>query len=110
MAALDLEQRRLLLLADRTDLSRAARVEDAPARRVGSARDLALELDPLAAAAVDRRHRGEESLGVRMVRAFEDDIGGPELHQAAEVEDGDAVRDVADDAEVVRDEEVRHAP
>ena len=35
------------------------------------------------------------------------DVGRAELLQPAEVEDGDAVRDVADDAEVVRDEDVR---
>ena len=39
--------------------------------------------------------------------AVEHDLGRPELHQPAEVEHGDAVGEVADDAEVVRDEEVR---
>ena len=62
-------QRRLGLLADRAELARAARVEDAARRRVGGARDLALEPDPLASAAVDRRHRREQRLGVRVVRA-----------------------------------------
>ena len=57
--------------------------------------------------AVDRRHGGQQRLGVGVVRAREDDLGGPELHQPAEVEDGDAVGDVAHDAEVVGDEEVR---
>ena len=46
-------------------------------------------------------------LGVRVVRAVEDDVRRAELLQPAEVEDGDAVRDVAHDAEVVGDEEVR---
>ncbi len=44
-----------------------------------------------------------------MMRALEDDVGRPELHHAPEVEHGDAVGDVADDAEVVRDEDVGDA-
>ena len=80
-----------------------------PRRRIRRARDVALEPDPLAPAAVDRRHGREQRLGVRVVRAVEDDVGRAELHQPPEVEDGDAVGDVADDAEVVADEEVRDA-
>ena len=44
-----------------------------------------------------------------MVRPAEDGLRAPELHQPAEVEHGDAVGEVADDAEVVRDEEVGDA-
>ena len=44
-----------------------------------------------------------------MVRPGEHDLGRPELHQPAEVEDRDPVGEVAHDAEVVRDEEVRDA-
>ncbi len=40
------------------------------------------------------------------MRAAEDDLGGAELHQPSEIEDCDPVGDVADDAEVVRDEEI----
>jgi hypothetical protein len=36
-----------------------------------------------------------------VVRAVEDDVRRPELLEPAQVEDGDAVRDVADDPEVV---------
>ena len=42
-----------------------------------------------------------------MVRAVEDDVRRAQLLHPAQVEDRDAVRDVAHDAEVVRDEEVR---
>ena len=101
MVLLDLDERRLGLVADRADPARAAGVEDAARRRIGRARDVALEPDPLAAAAVDRRHGGEQRLGVGMVRAVEDDIGRTELHQPAEVEHRDPVGDVAHDAEVV---------
>ena len=55
---------------------------------------------------LERRHRRQQRLGVGMVGAAEDALGRPELHQPTEVEHGDPVRDVADDAEVVADEEV----
>ena len=86
--------------------ARAARVEDAARGRVGGARDVALEPDALALLAVDRRHGREQRLGVRVVRPAEHGFRGAELHQPAEVEHRDAVGEVADDAEVVRDEEV----
>ena len=60
-------------------------------------------------AAVDRRHGREQRLGVRVMRAVEHDVRRAELHQPAEVEHGDPVGDVAHDAEVVGDEEVRDA-
>src|SRR5438067_2065269 len=101
MTGLGLDERRLLDLADLAELAVAPRVEDAARRRLRSARDLAGELDALASAAVDRRHRREQRLRVRMVRAVEDDLGASELHQAAEIEHGDAVGHVAHDAEVV---------
>ena len=44
-----------------------------------------------------------------MVRRREDGRRRADLHHAAEVEDGDPVGEVADDAEVVRDEEVGDA-
>ena len=47
----------------------AAGVEDAAGRRVGRARDLALEQDPRAVLAVDVRDGRQERLGVRVVRA-----------------------------------------
>ena len=109
MPVLDLDELRLVLLADRAEQSRATRVEDAAGRGICRARDVALEPDPVATAAVDRRHGGEQRLGVRVVRPVEDDVGRAELLQPAEVEDRDPVRDVADDSEVVRDEEVGDA-
>ena len=44
-----------------------------------------------------------------MVRPLEYRVGGSELLEPAEVEHCDPVRDVPDDTEVVRDEQVRHA-
>ena len=104
---LDLDERRLGLLADRAELARAAGMEDASGGRRRGAWDVALQADPVASAAVDRRHRRQQRLRVRVVRAVEHDIRRTELLEASEVEDGDPVRDVTDDAEVVRDEEVR---
>ena len=105
---LDLDERRLRLARRSAPSFRGQRVwKTQPRRRRGRARDVALEPDALAPAAVDRRHRREKRLGVRVVRPVEDDVSGAELHHAAEVEDGDPVGEVAHDAEVVRDEEVR---
>src|SRR6202022_4235043 len=89
------------------DSSVAAGVEDAARRWGGGARDLAGELDSSPPAAVDRRYRGKQGFGIWMVRAVEDDLGGPELHQPAKIEHGDAVGDVAHDAQVMGDEEIR---
>ena len=55
---------------------------------------------------VDVRHGREQRLGVRVVRAVEDGLGIAHLHDPAEVHDRDPVREVADDAEVVRDQQV----
>ena len=86
--------------------ARAARVEHAARGRVCGTRDVAFEADPLALLAVDRRHRREQRLRVRVVRPAEHDLGRAELHQPPEVQHRDAIREVAHDAEVVRDEEV----
>ena len=64
------------------------------------------ELDPRSTVAVDGGRRREQRLRVRVVRAVEDALGRAELHDPTEVEHGDPVGQVADDAQVVRDEEV----
>ncbi len=76
-------------------------MEDTARRRIGGARDVALEPDAIATAAVDRRHRRQERLRVRVVGPTEHDVRRAELLQPPEVEHADAVRDVADDAEIV---------
>ena len=68
-------------------------------------RDVAGEPDARLRPSVER-HGGEQRLRVRMVRAFEHRLRRPELHEAAEVEHRDAIGQVADDAEIVRDEDV----
>ena len=61
--------------------------------------------------AVDVGDGRQQRLGVRVVRSAEDGLGVADLHDPAEVHHGDPVGEVADDAEVVRDEQVaRLAP
>src|SRR6266508_122106 len=84
-------------------------MEHTTRRRLGGARDLALEADARPLFAPERRYGGEERLGVGVVRRVEDGLRVAQLHQPPEVEDCDAVRDIADDAEVVGDEEIGHA-
>ena len=55
------------------------------------------------------RNRGEKRLRVGMKRFLVDALRVAELDHLAEVHDGDAVGDVLDDAQVVRDEDVRQA-
>ena len=100
------DQRRLVRRADGGRVA-AARMEVAAARRVDRARHVALEHDALALRQrIGDRHRREQRLGVRMDRPLVELLGRRELDDLAEVHDGDAVGDVAHDAEVVRDEDV----
>ena len=103
---LDLDERRLGHLAQALDEPMAARVEDTAARRVGRARDLALEADAGRRLAVDGRDGRQECLGVRVVRSAEDGLGVADLHDPSEVHDRDPVGQVAHDAQIVRDEQV----
>ena len=100
------DERRLL---DRADLRRvaAARVEAAAGRRRDRARHVALEHDALALrVGIGDRDGREQRLGVRVDRPRVELLGRRELDDLAQVHHGDAVRDVADDAEVVGDEDV----
>src|SRR5436190_1465816 len=102
-------ERRLDLHADLRHVA-ATRVEAAARRRVDRARDVALEDDPLALVAQVRirdRHGGEQRLGVRHDRPVVELLCRRELDEFAEVHHRDPVADVAHDAEVVRDEDVR---
>ena len=88
-----------LLGADRLCLP-AARAERAPGGRVRRARHVPLEDDSLALATLRGlfdRNRREECLRVRMRRPLVDVGLRPDLHDLAEVHDGDAIGDVADE-------------
>ncbi len=86
-------------------------MEAAAARRRDRARHLSLEHDPFARrlvlAGVDVGDGREERLRVRVDRIGIEVVRRRRFHDHAEVHDGDSIRDVVHDAEVVRDEDVR---
>src|SRR5687767_9561802 len=85
----------------------ATRMEAAAGRRIDRARHVAREDDPLARAArVGHRDRREQRDRVGVLRVREEGLGLGELDDPAEVHHRDAVADVLDHREVVRDEEV----
>src|SRR3954470_4890868 len=87
---------------------RAARAEPAAARRVDRARDVAAQHDARRLPPrLRHRNSGKQSLRVRMQRPREEVGRCRVLDDLAEVHDGYPVRDVSDDREVVRHEEVR---
>ena len=76
-------------------------------RSIGGVGDFTLEDDPPGAQARIRfGHRGQEGLGVGMLRGCEQLFGRRHLHDLADVHHRDAVADVLDDAEVVSDEQI----
>src|SRR5262245_8697288 len=84
-------ERRFLLLADGAELARAAGVEDAARRRTDGARNLARKTDAGLLLLRDRRNRRKERLRIRMTRSGENLLGGTNLHEPAEIENGNAV-------------------
>ena len=102
------DQGRHLVGADRLRLP-AAGAERAPRGRVRRAGHVAFEDDALALATLRwflDGYRREQSLRVRVRRTIVDIGLRPDLHDLAQVHDGDAVRDVADERQVMRYEEV----
>src|SRR5260221_275814 len=88
----------------------APRVEAAAGRRVHRGRHVAGKNDPLALALDGRigdRHGRKERLRIRVKRVLVEVDAVAELDDLAEVHDRDAVADVANDRQVVSDEEVR---
>ena len=86
----------------------AARVEVAAGRRVRGVRDLARQpLERGAQVGVGHRDGLHEGRGVRVLGAVEQRLGRRQFHQLADVHDRHAVADVLDDAQIVRDEQVR---
>src|ERR1700736_2606847 len=89
---------------------RAPRMKRTTARRVRRARYIATEYHPIPPRAGDREgDGGNQRLRIRMRWALGDRLAVPDLHDLAEVHDTDAVRDMRDDGEVVRDEEIGEA-
>ncbi len=85
----------------------AARVEATAGGRVERARNVPHEHEALAAlGGIGNRDRGKQRPRVRVRRCGEQARRRRQLDELAEVHHGDAVRQVPDDGEVVRDEEV----
>ena len=80
-------------------------MEPAARREADGARGLALDRHRGRSGAPDLGHGEEERLGVGVPRLGEEPAGGRLLHDPAEVHHGHLVRQVADDAQVVGDEE-----
>ena len=86
--------------------------EDAALGRIQWARDIAAQDDSLSLSLdcrVRNRHGGKKRLGVGVLRVGVYLLSGGDLHDLAQVHDGDALADVPDDREIVGDEQVRHA-
>src|SRR6185369_2240596 len=78
--------------------------------RIQGRGQLPLEHDALPAGGPHHSgRRGEKGLRIRVQRAHEDALLRPLFHDEPEVHDEHVVRDVADDAKIVRDEQVREA-
>ena len=109
MAVSVVDQRRLDLSADLRRVA-AAGMEAAALRRVDRARDVALEHDPLPLLrqiGIGNRHRREQRLRVGHDRPRVELLGRRQLDELPEVHHRDPVAHVADDAEIVGDEEIR---
>ena len=77
-------------------------------RSIGGVGDFALEDDPVGAQARIRfGDRGQQRLGIRMQRSREQRFGRRGLHDPADIHHRDPFADVLDDAQVVRDEQIR---
>src|SRR4030081_2376248 len=102
----DLFQYRRLLPADGLR-KLAPGMEMTTRRRIGRVGYFALEDDPFGAKARIRfGDRGQERLGIRMLRTGEQLFGRRGLDDPADVHYRDEVADVLDDAQVVSDEEI----
>src|SRR5215207_10309249 len=86
---------------------RAARVEGAGLRGIGRGGDLAGNRPERRRAALELGHRLHKCRGIRMTRRRVDRRRRSALDDAAEIHHRDAVAEMPDDAEVVRDEEHR---
>src|SRR5712692_1873247 len=95
----------IYLAADRHDM-RAARMEMAARRRVDRRGHLALDTQHRHLDLRVRHRRGvAQHLGIGMQRLLEDVRDRPGLDDAAEIHHRHALAEIADDAEIVRDED-----
>lgn len=102
-------QRRLLHLAKAADTAATAGVEHAAAGRIDRTRDLAFKSDALPGSTVQLGNRGQERLGVGVVRAGDYRVGQAHLHDPVQIPHGDPIGEVADDSDVVANHDPRFA-
>ena len=89
----------------------AAGVEGATRRRVHGAGHIALQGAPLPAPRqVGHGYGGEQCLGIGVQRVRKELVGFGQFDDAPQVHDGDAVADVLDHGQVVRDEYIGKVP
>ena len=81
-------------------------MQNTSARRLGHARHFTDETDTIGRLAVDTWQRRHQRLGVGVVRSGEHLVGRTQFHDPTEVEHGDAVGQIPNDAQVVGDEQV----
>ena len=92
------------------DLRRAPGTERTPSRRIAGTRQRPPEGDALALGlGVRVGDRREQGVGVRVRRFVEQLLGPAEFHDVAEVHHGHAIADVANDREIVGDEQITQA-
>ena len=84
---------------------RASRVEAAAGRRIRRVGHVTGQVDWQHAGAIGVRDRGHERLGVRVLRIRPHGLGRADLHDPAQVHHRDAVGDLADDRQIVGDQD-----
>ena len=89
--------------------TRSARRSGSASKLRGERRHLAADHRELAGAPLRRRQRVEQLLRIRMLRRAQEGLALGELDDLAGVHDRHAVRHLRDDAEVVGDQQQRHA-
>src|SRR6056297_161662 len=106
--AVDGFQGREIRFADLADLLRTAILERTARRWVDRARDASFEEDPVGLPVRVRvGDRRKQTFRVGVERRREDVLDVAELGDFSEVHHGDAVTDVPDDTDIVRDEQIR---
>jgi hypothetical protein len=87
---------------------RTSRMEGATAWGMDGRGDIPGQEDAIAfGGRVHRGHGGQQDLGVGMLRVAANGVSRTGFHHATEVHDHDALAEVFDDGEIVRDEQVR---
>ena len=109
MSISDISQLRLLLCTD-VLCHEAACMEHTAGWWIRRAREIALQQNLLSfRMAVRYRNRRQQRLGLWVRRIVKQLLLIRELHDMTEIHDHDTIRDVLDDTQIMRDEDVGHA-